>query len=188
MVVSRSIVHDRETVRATLACSRLTLGPGVFCSTPASKSRTDSVFYIPILWSEKARPSLQQVAVSAPAWRSATVAFFRALLSRTSSTVLLLLLVASALDMLQALPDGTFGKSYSRFMKGNKFSPDSRSAVQYVDDPDLAYVMRRRVKTGLRMSVAKAKSNMKILTFEATPEVPCCGCELSAVCVGKVRL
>lgn len=28
-------------------------------------------------------------------------------------------------------------------MKGNKFSPDSRSPVQYVDDPDLAYVMRR---------------------------------------------
>lgn len=43
----------------------------------------------------------------------------------------------------QALPEGTFGKSYSNFMKGNKFSPDSRSAVQYVDDPDLAYVMRR---------------------------------------------
>lgn len=43
----------------------------------------------------------------------------------------------------QALPAGTFGKSYSNFMKGNKFSPDSRSAVQYVDDPDLAYVMRR---------------------------------------------
>lgn len=28
-------------------------------------------------------------------------------------------------------------------MEGNKFSPDSRSPVQYVDDPDLAYVMRR---------------------------------------------
>eukprot|EP00903_Cladosiphon_okamuranus_P006754 g6588.t2 len=47
------------------------------------------------------------------------------------------------LAALAALPEGTFGKSYSNFMKGNKFSPDSRSAVQYVDDPDLAYVMRR---------------------------------------------
>ncbi|CAM9224940.1 unnamed protein product [Pylaiella littoralis] len=47
------------------------------------------------------------------------------------------------LAALAALPDGTFGKSYSNFMKGNKFSPDSRSPVQYVDDPDLAYVMRR---------------------------------------------
>ncbi|CAN0519113.1 unnamed protein product, partial [Scytosiphon promiscuus] len=43
----------------------------------------------------------------------------------------------------KALPDGTFGKAYSDFMEGNKFSPDSRSAVQFVDDPDLAYVMRR---------------------------------------------
>eukprot|EP00752_Nemacystus_decipiens_P004587 g4187.t1 len=47
------------------------------------------------------------------------------------------------LAALAALPQGTFGKSYSNFMAGNKFSPDSRSAVQYVDDPDLAYVMRR---------------------------------------------
>lgn len=31
-------------------------------------------------------------------------------------------------------------------MEGNKFSPDSRSAVQFVDDPDLAYVMRRRAR------------------------------------------
>ncbi|CAM9306131.1 unnamed protein product, partial [Scytosiphon promiscuus] len=47
------------------------------------------------------------------------------------------------LAALAALPEGTFGKSYSNFMEGNKFSPDSRSPVQYVDDPDLAYVMRR---------------------------------------------
>eukprot|EP00904_Undaria_pinnatifida_P000252 jgi/Undpi1/10227/HiC_scaffold_28.g12680.m1 len=47
------------------------------------------------------------------------------------------------LAALAALPNGTFGKGYSDFMEGNKFSPDSRSAVQFVDDPDLAYVMRR---------------------------------------------
>lgn len=73
-------------------------------------------------------------------------------------------------------------------MKGNKFSPDSRSAVQYVDDPDLAYVMRRQVQTGLRLSVAKAKGNLKNLTVEAAPEVPSRGCQLSRVCVGKVPL
>ncbi|CAN0252882.1 unnamed protein product, partial [Ectocarpus sp. 13 AM-2016] len=43
----------------------------------------------------------------------------------------------------QDLPDGTLGKSYSNFMKENNFSPDGRSPVKYVDDPDLAYVMRR---------------------------------------------
>ncbi|CAM9669978.1 unnamed protein product, partial [Ectocarpus sp. 6 AP-2014] len=47
------------------------------------------------------------------------------------------------LGALAALPDGTLGKSYSNFMKENKFSPDGRSPVKYVDDPDLAYVMRR---------------------------------------------
>lgn len=43
----------------------------------------------------------------------------------------------------KALPEGTFGKSYSQFMEGHNFSPDSRSPVHFVDDPDLAYVMRR---------------------------------------------
>ncbi|CAB1106581.1 unnamed protein product [Ectocarpus sp. CCAP 1310/34] len=46
------------------------------------------------------------------------------------------------LAALAALPDGTLGKSYSNFMKENNFSPDGRSPVKYVDDPDLAYVMR----------------------------------------------
>ncbi|CAM9661260.1 unnamed protein product [Ectocarpus sp. 12 AP-2014] len=49
----------------------------------------------------------------------------------------------AALARRQALPDGTLGKSYSNFMKENNFSPDDRSRVKYVDDPDLAYVMRR---------------------------------------------
>ncbi|CAN0526416.1 unnamed protein product [Ectocarpus sp. 12 AP-2014] len=51
----------------------------------------------------------------------------------------------AAVDLaaLAAIPDGTLGKSYSNFMKENNFSPDGRSPVKYVDDPDLAYVMRR---------------------------------------------
>lgn len=46
-------------------------------------------------------------------------------------------------NLHKALPDGTLGKGYYNFMDGHKFSPDSRSAVQFVDDPELAYVMRR---------------------------------------------
>lgn len=45
----------------------------------------------------------------------------------------------------KALPEGTFGKAYSNFMEGHNFSPDSRSPVHFVEDRELAYVMRRWV-------------------------------------------
>ncbi|CAM9680694.1 unnamed protein product, partial [Choristocarpus tenellus] len=44
---------------------------------------------------------------------------------------------------LAALPKGSLGRSYSDFMGKYGFSPDSRSQVRFVDDPDLAYVMQR---------------------------------------------
>lgn len=47
------------------------------------------------------------------------------------------------LSRLQSLPQGTVGKIYSDFLEKNKVTPDSRSAVQFVDDVELAYVMQR---------------------------------------------
>eukprot|EP01134_Creolimax_fragrantissima_P003408 CFRG3408T1 len=44
---------------------------------------------------------------------------------------------------LRTLPDGTFGREYVRFLDINKVSPDTRCAVQFVDDEELAYVMVR---------------------------------------------
>jgi len=37
----------------------------------------------------------------------------------------------------------TFGQAYGRFLKTHGFDPDERSAVQYLDDPELAYIMLR---------------------------------------------
>lgn len=47
------------------------------------------------------------------------------------------------LDYLRTLPADTLGKEYVNWLDKNKASPDERLPVQYVDDPDLAYVMQR---------------------------------------------
>ncbi|PIK38836.1 putative ubiquinone biosynthesis protein COQ4-like, mitochondrial [Apostichopus japonicus] len=47
------------------------------------------------------------------------------------------------MDLLAQLPEGTLGREYQRFMTKNNITSDSRAAVQYVDDGELAYVMQR---------------------------------------------
>ncbi|KAG7261984.1 hypothetical protein CRUP_004923 [Coryphaenoides rupestris] len=47
------------------------------------------------------------------------------------------------LDKMAALPDGSFGREYLRFLEDNKVTPDTRADVKFVDDEELAYVMQR---------------------------------------------
>ncbi|XP_054853857.1 ubiquinone biosynthesis protein COQ4 homolog, mitochondrial isoform X2 [Eublepharis macularius] len=51
----------------------------------------------------------------------------------------------STLDItgLQALPEGTFGREYVRFLDDNRVSPDTRMPTKFVDDEELAYVVQR---------------------------------------------
>ncbi|XP_042334778.1 ubiquinone biosynthesis protein COQ4 homolog, mitochondrial [Sceloporus undulatus] len=51
----------------------------------------------------------------------------------------------STLDItgLRALPDGTFGREYVRFLDDNRVSPDTRMPARFVDDGELAYVIQR---------------------------------------------
>lgn len=51
------------------------------------------------------------------------------------------------LDYLASLPLGSFGREYFEWLLRNKASPDDRLPVQFVDDPDLAYVMTRYRET-----------------------------------------
>ena len=51
------------------------------------------------------------------------------------------------LDQLQTLPEGTLGKEYALWLDKNNASPDERLPVQFVDNPDLAYVMTRYRET-----------------------------------------
>lgn len=44
---------------------------------------------------------------------------------------------------LRALPDGTFGREYVRFLDDHKVSPDTRMPTKFVDDEELAYVIQR---------------------------------------------
>nr|XP_055056984.1 ubiquinone biosynthesis protein COQ4 homolog, mitochondrial isoform X1 [Misgurnus anguillicaudatus] len=51
----------------------------------------------------------------------------------------------STLDVTRmcALPDGSLGREYLRFLEENRVTPDSRADVKFVDDEELAYVMQR---------------------------------------------
>ncbi|XP_051981847.1 ubiquinone biosynthesis protein COQ4 homolog, mitochondrial [Xyrauchen texanus] len=51
----------------------------------------------------------------------------------------------STLDLTQmsALPDGSLGREYLRFLEENRVTPDSRADVKFVDNEELAYVMQR---------------------------------------------
>ncbi|ORX96252.1 coenzyme Q biosynthesis Coq4 [Basidiobolus meristosporus CBS 931.73] len=48
---------------------------------------------------------------------------------------------------LRTLPDGTFGREYVRWLDEQQVTPDTRAPVHYVDDPELAYVIRRYRET-----------------------------------------
>ncbi|XP_038601149.1 ubiquinone biosynthesis protein COQ4 homolog, mitochondrial [Tachyglossus aculeatus] len=47
------------------------------------------------------------------------------------------------LTRLRALPEGTFGREYVRFLDDNRVSPDTRAPTRFVDDEELAYVIQR---------------------------------------------
>ncbi|CAG8559523.1 11328_t:CDS:2 [Ambispora leptoticha] len=47
------------------------------------------------------------------------------------------------LNYLRQLPKTTFGRAYVAFLDKYQVTPDSRTKVRYIDDPELAYVMRR---------------------------------------------
>jgi len=47
------------------------------------------------------------------------------------------------MSSLRAMPAGSLGAAYGRFLERHGFDPDGRSPVRFVDDLDLAYVMLR---------------------------------------------
>jgi len=52
---------------------------------------------------------------------------------------------SSTVDMnaLAQLPEGTFGRAYINWLERCGVTPDTRTPVKYIDDPELAYVMQR---------------------------------------------
>ena len=51
-------------------------------------------------------------------------------------------------DRLRLLPQGSFGREYAKFMDHHGYSADERSAVRFVDDPELAFVIQRYRQVG----------------------------------------
>lgn len=48
-----------------------------------------------------------------------------------------------SLEYLRTLPDHTVGRSYAEWLDREGVTPDTRDQVQYIDDPECAYVMQR---------------------------------------------
>lgn len=47
------------------------------------------------------------------------------------------------IEKLKKMPKNTFGYGYAEFLNKHGFDPDGRAKVQYISNPDLAYVMTR---------------------------------------------
>ncbi|TGZ82978.1 ubiquinone biosynthesis protein coq-4 [Ascodesmis nigricans] len=47
------------------------------------------------------------------------------------------------LEKMRAMRDGTVGREYVRWLDREGVSPDTRTQVRYIDDPECAYVMQR---------------------------------------------
>ncbi|KAJ3092997.1 Ubiquinone biosynthesis protein [Quaeritorhiza haematococci] len=71
--------------------------------------------------------------------------------------------------------EGTFGREYIKFLDSHGVSPDTRTPVKYIQDPELAYIMRRyrevhdywHTLTGLDISV-EAEIALKWLEWVQT--------------------
>ncbi|KAK2460262.1 hypothetical protein APHAL10511_007651 [Amanita phalloides] len=48
-----------------------------------------------------------------------------------------------SMERLSQYPEGTFGRSYVTWLERCGVTPDTREAVHYISDPELAYVMQR---------------------------------------------
>lgn len=46
-------------------------------------------------------------------------------------------------EKLSEMPENTIGRVYADFMRDNNITADSRLAVQFISDPEMAYVMQR---------------------------------------------
>uniref|UniRef100_A0A0N4ZTH0 Ubiquinone biosynthesis protein COQ4 homolog, mitochondrial n=1 Tax=Parastrongyloides trichosuri TaxID=131310 RepID=A0A0N4ZTH0_PARTI len=94
-------------------------------------------------------------------------------------------------NKLHSLKDGTFGREYERFLEKLKTSPDNRPPVQYIDDPELLYVMQRYREThDFTHTILRMKPNMlgevTVKYFEAIQlGLPMC---ISAAIFGAARL
>ncbi|KAI1730576.1 coenzyme Q (ubiquinone) biosynthesis protein coq4 domain-containing protein [Ditylenchus destructor] len=92
---------------------------------------------------------------------------------------------------IRSLPDGTLGREYARFLDNLKTSPDARPPVQYVDDPELVFVMQRYREThDFTHTLLEMRPNMlgevTVKYFEAIQlGLPMC---IMAAIFGGVRL
>ncbi|EFA00400.2 Ubiquinone biosynthesis protein COQ4 homolog, mitochondrial-like Protein [Tribolium castaneum] len=95
------------------------------------------------------------------------------------------------LNKLRTFPEGTLGRVYVKWLDDNNVTPDSRMAVQFVDDIDCAYVLQRyREAHDLFHAVLEMPTNMlgevTVKWYEAIQtRLPMC---IGAAIFGPIRL
>lgn len=94
-------------------------------------------------------------------------------------------------EQLARMAENTLGYQYSRFYVDNQVSPDTRKEVQFVDDPELAYVMQRyRELHDIMHTILRQPTNIKgeimVKAFEAVQtRLPLC---ILGALVGPLKL
>lgn len=104
-------------------------------------------------------------------------------------------ITSKSLDLaqLRRLRDGSVGREYVRWLDRERVSPDTRSAVRYIDDPECAYVMQRyrechdfyHALTGLPV-VREGEVALKAFEF-ANTLIPMTGLSMFSVLTLKPR-
>jgi len=107
----------------------LTIGSGLISIT--DPARDDMISAFGELTGQQALPRIRRMMQSDPEGRQ--ILNERPVVN--SNTVDLI--------KLQTYPEKTFGREYVEFLQRNKITPDSRKPVHFVEDEELAYVMRR---------------------------------------------
>ncbi|KJZ75697.1 Ubiquinone biosynthesis protein coq4 [Hirsutella minnesotensis 3608] len=98
-----------------------------------------------------------------------------------------------SLTALRALPENTVGRAYVGWLDREGVSPDTRSAVRYIDDEECAYVMQRyrechdfyHAITGLPI-VREGEVALKAFEF-ANTLIPMTGLSMAAVTTLKAQ-
>jgi ubiquinone biosynthesis protein COQ4 len=127
---SSSQVHDHVYTPLSKV-HKLALGFGSLLASFYNPARGDMIALLSELSGERRLPRLREMMLESEEGRAL-------LMERPA-------LNSQSIDMqyIGSLPEGTFGKQYWKWLKWCNVGPDTRGKVQFIEDPELAYVMQR---------------------------------------------
>jgi ubiquinone biosynthesis protein COQ4 len=130
VVLNHAKVHQNEFIQTdNIQKLLLTAGSGLIAIF--DPKRDDMISAFGELTGKNALPKIHKMMLQDPEARQ--ILFDKPIIN--SSTI--------NLNELAKYPEQTFGRKYVDFLNVNNITPDSRKPVHFIEDSELAYVMRR---------------------------------------------